>query len=75
MSILGEAIGEFFGQVIVNGFGWVFRQTGAITKWLLNAGKKPYEEVLKEDYNGLIGFIVFAGIIALIISLPKLSGP
>lgn len=63
MDVFLEFLVEFIGQFIFDSFKWI----GIITKWILYLGKKPINQIKKENWNNRIGLITFLAIIGLII--------
>lgn len=55
MIFLEDLIGDF---IVVFLFAF-FKQIGILFKWMLYFGKKSFEDIQKEKYNTLIGFLVF----------------
>lgn len=65
-----ESIFKFiFGIIFEEILGRIFKFTGALIRWLLNAGREPFETVYKLKYNGLLGFLILTAAICLIIFL------
>ncbi len=59
---LFQGIFEIIFQTILLGS---LRAIGASIKWLIRWGKKPFVEILEEDWNGRLGLLIVALAVAL----------
>jgi hypothetical protein len=65
MDFLLDFISEFISQFIFDKFKWI----GIFIKWIFYLGKKPINQIKKENWNNRIGFITIISLIGLIIYL------
>ena len=61
---------EFIFEVIFQSiFESLPKYIGIGTKWLFYLGKRPISEIMKENWNSRIGFLVFIILMLLIVYL------
>ena len=63
MDIILDYISEFIRQFIFDKLKWI----GIIIKRIFYLGKKPINQIKKENWNNRIGLITFLALIGLII--------
>ena len=56
----------FFVDVIIEKFLFNFVRVGAFVRWVFLKKKKSYKNVLKENWNGRVGILMFVFIVFLI---------
>ena len=67
MDIILDYISEFIRQFIFDKLKWI----GIIIKRIFYLGKKPINQIKKENWNNRIGFITIISLFGIIIYLVK----
>ena len=58
--MLLEIIVEFFIELFSRFIGTGIRRLGACIRWMSTGRNKPFTEVLKEDWNRRVGWLMIA---------------